>query len=72
MRLYARLCGWTLAKAHARSGDAVAVPSYLGTSDVFDQAVATFAEAYADQNERDYEALQHAVASGRVEAETGL
>jgi len=72
MRLYARLCGWTLAKAHARSGDAVAVASYLGTSDVFDQAVATFAEAYADQNERDYEALQHAVASGRVEAETGL
>jgi uncharacterized protein (DUF2252 family) len=67
---YGRVCGWTLAKAHARSGDAVAIASYLGTSRVFDRALGVFAEAYADQNERDYEALEDAVASGRVVAET--
>ena len=72
MTIYARLCGWTLARAHARSGDAIAIASYLGTSDVFDRALATFAEAYADQNERDYEALQAAVASGRVDAAVGM
>jgi uncharacterized protein (DUF2252 family) len=69
---YGRACGWTLARAHARSGDRVAIASYLGKSDVFDRAIATFAEAYADQNERDYQALQDAVDDGRVEAETGL
>ena len=68
---YARLCGWTLARAHARSGDPVAIASYLGSSDRFDRALATFAEAYADQNERDYAALQHAVDEGRVAAESG-
>jgi uncharacterized protein (DUF2252 family) len=67
---YGRVCGWTLAKGHARSGDAIAIASYLGTSDVFDRALAAFAEAYADQNERDYEALEDAAASGRVTAET--
>ncbi len=67
---YAKLCGWTLAKAHARSGDAVAVASYLGASATFDDAMARFAEAYADQNERDYDALRQAVAEGRVVAET--
>jgi len=72
MLFYARLCGKTLAKAHARSGDAVAVAGYLGSSDVFDQALAGFAERYADQNESDYRALQDAVASGRVMAESGL
>jgi uncharacterized protein (DUF2252 family) len=72
LRYYARLCGWTLAKAHARSGDAIAIASYVGTSDVFDKALASFAEAYADQNERDYDALKEAVESGRVKAETGL
>jgi uncharacterized protein (DUF2252 family) len=66
---YGRVCGWTLAKAHARSGDAVAIASYLGTSRVFDRALGVFAEAYADQNERDYEALEAAAASGRVTAE---
>ena len=65
-------CGKALAKAHARSGDAIAIASYLGGGDSFDRALATFAEAYADQNERDYKALQEAVASGRVAAETGL
>ena len=63
MSVYARLCGWTLAKAHARSGDAIAIAAYLGTSDTFDKAMAVFAEKYADQNERDYAALQEAVES---------
>jgi uncharacterized protein (DUF2252 family) len=69
---YARICAWMLAKAHARSGDAVAIAAYLGTSDVFDRALAEFAERYADQNERDYDALRQAVDSRRVIAETGV
>jgi uncharacterized protein (DUF2252 family) len=68
MAEYARVCGWTLARAHARSSDRVAIASYLGGGDVFDQAVAEFAERYADQNERDYQALQEAVDAGRLEA----
>ena len=72
MTMYAKLCGWALARAHARSGDAVAVASYLGKSTVFDEAMATFAETYADQNERDYDALRQAVDKNRVVAETGL
>ena len=72
MSAYARLCGWTLAKAHARSGDAIAIAAYLGTSDTFDKAMAVFAEKYADQNERDYTALKAAVDSGRVTAQLGL
>ena len=70
MAAYARLCGWTLARAHARSGDAVAIASYLGSGDRFDRALARFAESYADQNERDYAALKAAVESGRVKAES--
>ena len=69
---YAELCGWTLARAHARSGDPVAIAAYLGRGDAFDRAMATFAEAYADQNERDYAAVREAVATGRLTAETGL
>ena len=72
MAIYARLCGWTLARAHARSGDRVAIAAYLGTGDAFDKAISIFAEAYADQNERDYRALTDAIASGRIEATTGL
>jgi uncharacterized protein (DUF2252 family) len=72
MGLYAGLCGWTLARAHARSGDRVTLAAYLGGSDKFDQAVAEFADTYADQNERDYDALSAAVASGRAEARSGL
>jgi hypothetical protein len=72
MEFYAGLCGWALAKAHSRSGDAVAIASYLGTNDSFDRAMADFAETYADQNERDFAALQQAVESGRVAAELGL
>ena len=72
MIAYAGLCGWTLAKAHARSGDAIAIGSYLGSGDVFDRAMSDFAEAYADQNEKDYAELKNAVDSGRVKAEFGL
>jgi hypothetical protein len=72
MTLYARICAATLARAHARSGDRIAIASYLGNSDVFDRAIADFSSAYADQNERDYQALVQAVESGRVVAQTGL
>jgi uncharacterized protein (DUF2252 family) len=72
MTMYAEVCGRALAKAHARSGDAIAIASYLGAGDSFDRALTSFAEAYADQNERDYRALQEAAASGRLAAETGL
>ena len=66
------LCAWTLARAHARSGDAIAIAAYLGKSDVFDRSLARFAELYADQNERDFEALGEAARSGRIEVMTGL
>jgi uncharacterized protein (DUF2252 family) len=69
MTVYAQVCGRALAKAHARSGDAIAIASYLGAGDTFDRALASFAEAYADQNDRDYQALQDAVAAGLVAAE---
>jgi hypothetical protein len=72
MAYYGRLCGWTLARAHARSGDRVAIASYLGRNDTFDQAVAQFSEAYADQNERDYDALVQAEKDGRITAQRGL
>ena len=72
MRTYGELCGWTLARAHARSGDRIAIAAYLGGSDVFDKAITQFAAAYADQNERDYNSLVDAVASGRITAERGL
>ncbi len=71
MRAYGELCGWTLARAHARSGDRIAIAAYLGQSAVFDQTIAEFAAAYADQNERDHQALAAAVASGRVTASAG-
>jgi uncharacterized protein (DUF2252 family) len=72
MTLYASLCAWTLARAHARSGDPIAIAGYLGSSKLFDRAIATFAESYAEQNERDYSALLEAIASGRISAETGV
>lgn len=72
MVVYARVCGSTLARAHARSGDRVALAAYLGGSDAFDQAIADFAETYADQNERDYAALQGAVKDGRAKATTDI
>ena len=72
MAIYGEACGWTLARAHARSGDRVAIAAYLGGGDAFDRAIQTFAEAYADQNERDHQAVAEAVKAGRVEATTGL
>ena len=72
LQLYAALCGWTLARAHARSGDRIAIGAYLGGTDVFDRAIAKFTAAYADQNERDHRALLDAVKSGRIIAEQGL
>jgi uncharacterized protein (DUF2252 family) len=72
MAVYAGLCGWSLARAHARSGDRIALASYLGGSDKFDQAIADFAEKYADQNERDYAALQAAVKDGRAQTTTNI
>jgi uncharacterized protein (DUF2252 family) len=69
---YGRLCGWTLARAHARSRDRIAITSYLGSNDRFDRAILEFSDAYAKQNERDYKALSAAVKSGRITAETGL
>jgi uncharacterized protein (DUF2252 family) len=72
MTLYARICGATLARAHARSGDRIAIAAYLGGGDPFDQAITSFATAYADQNERDYHAVSQAVQSGRLEAQTGI
>jgi hypothetical protein len=72
MTIYAKACGWTLARAHARSGDPVAIAAYLGTSDKFDVARNDFSARYADQNERDYQAFAEAVRSGRLEAIEGL
>jgi uncharacterized protein (DUF2252 family) len=72
MLVYGELCGWTLARAHARTGDRIAIAAYLGPGPVFDEAVADFAAAYADQNERDHASLVAAIASGRVTAESGL
>jgi uncharacterized protein (DUF2252 family) len=70
--LYSRICGATLARAHARWGDRIAIASYLGKGDTFDQAIADFSAAYADQNERDYAAFAAAVDSGRLVAQTGV
>ena len=72
MEMYGRVCGETLARAHARSGDRIAIAAYLGKSTVFDQALARFAEAYADQNELDYASLRTAASEGRVTAQSGL
>jgi uncharacterized protein (DUF2252 family) len=72
MATYGTLCGWTLARAHARSGDRIAIAAYLGKGDSFDRALVEFSKAYAEQNERDYQSLKVAVKSGRIEAQTGL
>jgi len=72
MAAYGRLCGWTLARAHARSGDRIAIAAYLGNGNSFDRALVRFAHAYADQNEQDYKELSAAVKAGRITAETGL
>ena len=69
---YARTCGWTLARAHARSGDPIAIAAYLGKSDGFDRSITDFSERYADQNEKDYQAFVEAIRSGRLEAMEGV
>ncbi len=69
---YGRICGWTLARAHARSGDRIAITAYLGGGEAFVRAMASFAETYADQNEHDFRALQDAAASGRVAVQSGV
>ena len=70
MTVYARLCAETLARAHARTGDRIAIASYLGKSDVFDRAILSFSEAYADQNDADYRSVVQAIAEGQIEAVT--
>jgi uncharacterized protein (DUF2252 family) len=72
MGIYANMCAWTLARAHARSGDEIALAAYLGTSPTFDRAIAEFATAYADQNDVDHQALVDAIKDGRLEAEAGI
>ncbi len=72
LSFYAGLCGWTLARAHARSGDVVAMAAYLGDQDTFDVAITDFAVRYADQNELDYQAFTAAIDSGRLPVERGL
>jgi hypothetical protein len=72
MLAYGEVCGWTLARAHARSGDRIAIAAYLGGSAAFDVAVREFAASYADQTERDHQTLVDAIASGRIAAEAGI
>ena len=69
---YARICGWTLARAHARSGDPVAIAEYLGQDDAFDQSISEFAQRYADQNEADYDAFLSKIHSGQLKAREGV
>jgi uncharacterized protein (DUF2252 family) len=72
MATYGKVCGWTLARAHARSGDRIAIAAYLGAGNSFDRAILEFSESYAEQNDRDYTELQTAVKSGAITAQTGL
>jgi uncharacterized protein (DUF2252 family) len=72
MQAYGELCGWTLARAHARSGDRIAIAAYLGSGSAFEEAIREFAQTYADQNERDHRALVEAIKSGRIVAESGV
>ena len=67
LRFYAGICGWTLARAHARSGDPIAIAAYLGEGDQFDRSITDFAQRYADQNEQDYQTFAAAIRSGRLE-----
>jgi hypothetical protein len=72
LTFYARICGWTLARAHARSGDPAAIAAYLGNSDAFDTSITDFSQRYADQNEKDYQEFVNAVRSGRLQALEGV
>jgi hypothetical protein len=72
MKFYAQICGWTLARAHARSGDPIAIAEYLGTDDTVDNAIADFSARYAAQNQRDYDSFVKAIDDGRIQAATGI
>lgn len=72
LTFYARQCGWTLARAHARSGDPIALAAYLGNSDAFDRSITDFSARYADQNDGDYRAFAEAIRAGRLEAVEGV
>jgi hypothetical protein len=72
LTFYARACGWTLARAHARSGDPIAIAACLGGSDAFDTSITDFSQRYADQNEQDYRDFLNAIRSGRLEAVEGV
>jgi hypothetical protein len=72
LTFYAGTCGWTLARAHARSGDPIAIAEYLGTSDEFDRSITDFSKRYADQNEQDYQAFTEAIRSGQLQALDGV
>ena len=72
LEMYGRLCGWTLARAHARSGDRIAIAAYLGAGTSFDRAILEFSSAYSEQNERDFQRLTEAVKSGEIVAQTGV
>jgi hypothetical protein len=72
MGMYGEVCGWTLARAHARSGDPIAIASYLGEDDTFPDAIADFSERYADQNERDHARMADAVRGGLLSATLGV
>ena len=72
LEVYAGLCGWTLARAHARSGDPVAVAAYLGAGDEFDVSIAEFSQRYADQNEIDYQSFVESIRTGRIPAVEGI
>ena len=72
LEFYARQCGWTLARAHARSGDPIAIAAYLGKGDGFDRSITDFSERYADQNDQDFQAFSEAIRSGRLEAIEGV
>ena len=72
MAAYGSVCGWTLARAHARSGDRIGIAAYLGSSDRFDEAIADYAEAYAKVSEKDFSTLQRAARDGQVTVEVGL
>ena len=72
MHLYAEVCAWALARAHARSGNPAEIAGYLGRGDVFDEAIAAFSVSYADQTERDHAAIVAAVKAGRLPVETGV
>ena len=72
LQTWGELCGWALARGHARSGEPATISAYLGTDDAFERAMTTFAEAYADQTERDHAALTAAITAGRITAESGV